>query len=162
MSRRYTISTGTHTVIVTDKQTGGVLTIRNNLTKTPDEFDENPIIDFANDLNSRIRDRSLVLELVGEDNEFIFNDSNYPILSGFIVLNGAKVTGPELNNVNLRDVNISTPITQISYSTLNGFSYSGDHLLRLSHCFVNSAYPITPSKEHYEFLSNKDVTNTIW
>lgn len=163
MGRRYSVSAGNTTAIITDNKTGGVLTVRNVLNKEPGENDIDPIVEFTNDFNQSIRDRSLVLTLIGDQNEIVFDDDFPPVLEGMVELKNVQLRNPHLVNVNLINVNIpNCENLTISYSRVDDLSNQDTVKIHLSHCFVNNSYPVALSKTRREFLMNQNVTETMW
>lgn len=169
MDSRYTISVNSPMCVITDNHTGGTLKIQQVLTEEymdkMSESDLNPLIEFVNDLQEELDKNNLALNLIGNENQFVYFDDRTPILEGGITLKKVYLVNPFLANSDLRNVFVNkVEESHFSHSTVADFKHEieGTERLHISHCFINETYPIKTSKKQTEFLMNICRNGEMW
>lgn len=161
MQNKYTTKIENNQLIVSRDEGIATLRVINRLSGVfVDNMTEdalNPLVEFANDLQSKIDNGRLCLTLVGHDNVITFSDDDHPILEGGVYLNNVQINNPYLENCKLVDVDLQNCMnTTIRYSKINGLYMSCLEPIRLISCYVNDKFGLDLQKNKpYSFLMNK-------
>lgn len=161
MQTEYTTKIENNQLIVS--RDGGLATLRiiNRLSEAfVDNMTEetpNPLVEFANDLQSSIDNGRLCLTLVGHDNVITFSDEDHPILEGGVYLQNVQINNPYLTNCKLVDVDLKNSIQVTArYSKINGLFMETLEPVFMVSCYVNDKFGLDLQKNKpYRFLMNK-------
>lgn len=151
------------TIKIEDKNTGGSLTIKHGLSQawvdnmSDDTLD--PLVELANDLNDALEKGNVSFTLIGNDNLVTFNDDNFPIFEGGIMLKNTQINQPYLKNCKLFDVDLQKSLNvTIHYSKVDQLFMECLEPIHMVSCYVNDRFGLELVRNKpYRFLMNKTV-----
>ena len=165
MQNKYTTKIENGKLVVTRDDGLATLKVINRLTvafidnMTEDTLD--PLVEFANDLQSKIDNGRVCLTLVGHDNVITFYDDDQPILEGGVYLKNVQINNPYLTNSKLVDVDLQkAEQVTVRYSKIDGLFMETAEPIFMVSCYVNDKFGLELQKnKSYRFLMNKFAEN---